>query len=56
MSRTSSARLSYLKTALNAATMLTVAPASFLDHMDNRAYYTRVRDANLNLYRREIGQ
>lgn len=44
-------RWSYLRSALHAARMLTVAGDDYLDRMDNRAYHARVRDGNIDLYR-----
>lgn len=44
-------RWSYLRSALHAARTLTVAGDDYLDRMDNRAYHTRVRDGNIDLYR-----
>jgi hypothetical protein len=44
------ARWSYLRSALHAAVVLTVGGDEYLNRMDNRAYHTRVRDANLTHY------
>jgi hypothetical protein len=47
------ARWSYLRSALHAAVVLTVGGDEYLNRMDNRAYFVRVRNSNLSAYREE---
>ena len=46
------ARWSYLRSALRASAILTSSDEDYLGRMDNRAYHTRIRDLNLDLYLR----
>lgn len=50
------ARWSYLRSALRASAILASGDEDYLNRMDNRAYHTRIRDLNLDLYRKAVAR